>query len=326
MVGDELGTADLARATSRNEADLGARRQAPRDGRRVTDVLMTTTTVRMLDGVHLDTTDDWPAVALRLGAVVGTTSRHERLVNATAARNDADHGAALGRDRLLRARRQLDARAVGVRVVTDNRRVVARRARQAAAVADHRLDVADDRTFRHQTDRHHVADRQRRCVATKTSERTKTIVLARRKQETPADTPQMRVYFDGNDTRPKTKRNASQNKATGNRHDDERRTTDNKILPRTARAAVQKLARGHALGRHERLGLRAVLVRVAELHLDERRTSARVVHDFFDRAADVAVALGVVNGAQLGGALSVVRARLENAALVSKVSASPPSC
>ena len=71
--------------------------------------------------------------------------------------------------------------------------------------------------------------------------------------------------------------------------------------------AVDELTGGDTFdGNHQFLG-QAVLVHVAEDDAGQRRATSRVVDDLLDQALDVAVALGVVQGAELGGALAVLR-------------------
>merc|ERR1719313_1309765 len=62
-----LAPAELARAAGRNETHLLTRHRIAAHGRRVADVLVVTTTVRVLDGVHRPpgtasrrTVDGWP--------------------------------------------------------------------------------------------------------------------------------------------------------------------------------------------------------------------------------------------------------------------------
>ena len=56
------GTAQETRPTRSNETNLLPRNGRARDGRCLTDVLMVTTTVRVVDGVHSNTTSTGPAV------------------------------------------------------------------------------------------------------------------------------------------------------------------------------------------------------------------------------------------------------------------------
>ena len=79
-------------------------------------------------------------------------------------------------------------------------------------------------------------------------------------------------------------------------------------------SAVDILAGVEALGGDHQLLLDAIFVAVAEGDNGERCTSARIVNDLLDDTLDVAVSLGVVHGAQLGGALAVERMRLEGMA------------
>ncbi len=71
-------------------------------------------------------------------------------------------------------------------------------------------------------------------------------------------------------------------------------------------AAVDERAGAQALGRDERLGLELVAVRVAEGDSRERCATASVVDNVLDDAADVAVALGKVQGTEAGRVLAVV--------------------
>merc|ERR1719436_2127383 len=69
-------------------------------------------------------------------------------------------------------------------------------------------------------------------------------------------------------------------------------------------AAVDELAGGDALGGDHDLLALPVLVGVVEDDAGERGATAGVVHDVLDEALDEAMSLGVVEGPELGGALS----------------------
>eukprot|EP00303_Exanthemachrysis_gayraliae_P003916 CAMPEP_0206004230 /NCGR_PEP_ID=MMETSP1464-20131121/3840_1 /ASSEMBLY_ACC=CAM_ASM_001124 /TAXON_ID=119497 /ORGANISM="Exanthemachrysis gayraliae, Strain RCC1523" /LENGTH=348 /DNA_ID=CAMNT_0053377633 /DNA_START=162 /DNA_END=1204 /DNA_ORIENTATION=- len=79
-------------------------------------------------------------------------------------------------------------------------------------------------------------------------------------------------------------------------------------------AAVHRLTRVHALGGHESLVDLPVFVRAPELDARKRRAAARVVDDVRDHALDVALALRIVERAELRRTLAVVRVRLEDGA------------
>ena len=130
----------------------------------MTNVLVVTSSVRMLDGVHGHTSDLGPLVALGLVLVVSTASLHDGLVHTTTASDDTDRSAGKRRDGLLGARRQLDARLLGVGVVADDGGVVARRASDGAAVASLLLEVAHDGTLGHASNGEDVANSELGCA------------------------------------------------------------------------------------------------------------------------------------------------------------------
>jgi len=143
-----------------NETDLATSRRSSLDSGGLANVLMVTTTVGMLDGVHGHTTDLGPAVALDLVLVVSTASLQHGLVDPTASGDDADGGSVGRGDDLLGAGGQLDPGPLGVRVVGDDGGVVARGTGDAATVAGLLLEVADDGTLGHLADGDDVAHSQ----------------------------------------------------------------------------------------------------------------------------------------------------------------------
>src|SRR5690606_18362954 len=130
-----LGTAEETSAARSNETNLLTRRGKARHRRSMTNVLMVTTSVRMVNGIHGHTADLWPAVALGLVLVVGTASLQQRLVNTTTTGDETNHGAALGRDELLGARGQLDARSAIIHIVPNDGGIIARAARNGTTIA-----------------------------------------------------------------------------------------------------------------------------------------------------------------------------------------------
>merc|ERR1711962_1858558 len=77
-------------------------------------------------------------------------------------------------------------------------------------------------------------------------------------------------------------------------------------------AAVDELARVHALDGDERLLALLKFVGISKLHDGQRRAATGVVNDVFDDAFDVAVAFGVVGEAEAGGAFSMFVVRRED--------------
>jgi hypothetical protein len=86
-----LSTTKETRAASSNKTSLLTGNSVSADGRGLTNVLVVTTTVRVIDGVHGNTTSLGPAVTLDLVLVVGVTGLEERLVNATTTGNNTDN-------------------------------------------------------------------------------------------------------------------------------------------------------------------------------------------------------------------------------------------
>ena len=66
----------------------------------VTDVLMVTTTVGMLDGVHSDTSNSWPVSLLGVRSIVAGVGTEHGLVSSLATGNNANHGSAASEDGL----------------------------------------------------------------------------------------------------------------------------------------------------------------------------------------------------------------------------------
>ena len=156
-------------------------------------MLVVTTTMRMVDGVHSNTTSTRPAemrvspkvvfslyhhnvlVALGLELVEGTASLQQRLVDTTTTGNDTDHATGGAVDNLLGSGGQLDTGLALIGVVADDGDVVAGGTAQGATVANLLLDVGDDGTLRHGAQGQDVADGQehagnRRELATRTTE------------------------------------------------------------------------------------------------------------------------------------------------------------
>merc|ERR1712002_1243567 len=99
-------------------------------------MLMVTTTVGMLDGVHSNTTNLRPAVALNPVLVVGTASLQHGLINTATTSNNANHGTVVGND-------------LGI---------VARGTGNTAAVSTLLFQVADDGSLRQVTNGHDIAN------------------------------------------------------------------------------------------------------------------------------------------------------------------------
>jgi len=121
-------------------------------------VLMVTSTVGVLYGVHSNTASGRPAVPLGLVFVVSTASFEHRLVSAPSTGDNADHGTGSGLEGLLGTGRQTNAGAACLGVVADDGSVIAGGTGEFSAVAGALLDVADHGSFGHVGHRKHVTD------------------------------------------------------------------------------------------------------------------------------------------------------------------------
>jgi hypothetical protein len=101
LILDLLSTAEQTCPTGGDETSLLTLGSVPRDCRRFTDMLMVTTSVRMVNGVHGHTTSLRPRVALDGVLVLSTRGLQERLVGPSSTSDNADHAThAAGHDLL----------------------------------------------------------------------------------------------------------------------------------------------------------------------------------------------------------------------------------
>jgi len=110
-------------------------------------MLMVTTTMRMVDGIHSNTTSPWPVVSLRLSLVHSSGSLQQRLVGTTATGNDTDHTTGGGWENLLGTGWELDTGLALVGVVADDGDVVSGSTAEGTTVAGAFFNVGDDGTF-----------------------------------------------------------------------------------------------------------------------------------------------------------------------------------
>jgi len=141
-------------------------------------VLVVTTTMRMVHGVHGNTTSTRPVVTLGPVLVVRTTSFQEGLVNPSSTSNNTNGSPSVAADGLFRARWQTNPGLVVIRGVADDGGVVAGSAGEGTAVTDFLLDVADNGTFGESGDGENVSDSKSGLLAT-VNERARVQALSR---------------------------------------------------------------------------------------------------------------------------------------------------
>ena len=128
--------------------------------RGVTNVLMVTTTVRMLDGVHGNTSDSGPVSLLGVGSVVGAVGTEHGLVSTLTAGDNTDHSSAATDDGLADAGGESDTGLLAILGVADDDGGGAGGAGEASTVTEFGLNVGDDGTLGHGVNGKDVADRQ----------------------------------------------------------------------------------------------------------------------------------------------------------------------
>lgn len=136
------------------------------DGWGVTNVLVVTTTVRVIYWVHSNTTSTWPAVSLDSVLVVGSTSLEEWLVDTTTTCYDTNSSSWRANDGLLGTWRKTDSSLTVNFWVTDDSSVVSWASCQCTSVTGLFFDVTDDGTFWHLWNWQNVTDGESSLLTT----------------------------------------------------------------------------------------------------------------------------------------------------------------
>ena len=142
-------SSDGASPLGGNKSGLLTARGVSPGGRGVTNVLMVTTTVGMLDGVHGDTSNSGPVSLLGVRSVVGAVGAEHGLVSSLSAGNDADHGSAAALDGLTDAGGESHTSLLAVFGVTNDDGGGAGGAGKSAAVTKLRLTIGNDGSLGH---------------------------------------------------------------------------------------------------------------------------------------------------------------------------------
>ena len=119
---------------------------------------MVTTTVRMLDGVHGDTSDAWPVALLGVGAVVGAVGTEHGLVSTLSTSDDANHSSAAAHHGLTHTRGHSDTGLSAVLGVADDDSGGAGGTGENTTVTELGLNIGDDGTLGHGINGEDVAD------------------------------------------------------------------------------------------------------------------------------------------------------------------------
>ena len=115
-------------------------------------MLMVTTTVGMLDGIHSDTSDLGPILSLIFKFEFSYTGLKQGLVGSATSRDDADHGSADTWDGLSLSGRKSDSGLLTVIGVTDDGSAAATGSSESSSVSDFLFNVANGGSFRNLVD------------------------------------------------------------------------------------------------------------------------------------------------------------------------------
>lgn len=124
----------------------------------MTNVLLVTTTVGMVNRVHGDTTDTGPSVSLGLVLPEGATGLEEGLVGPLATGNNTNHGSAGAEDGLSDTGGKADSGLVAVLRVSNDDSGSTTSSGEGATVTVLGLNVGDDSAFGHHINGENVAD------------------------------------------------------------------------------------------------------------------------------------------------------------------------
>lgn len=153
-----LSTSEETSSSGSNKTDLLTRNSVSGDGRGLTNVLMVTTTMGMVDGIHGNTTSSGPRVSLDLVLVEGSASLKEGLVNTTTTGNNTNDTTGVGRNNLLGTRGKLQSSLALISIVANNDNVVTRGSAEGTTVTRLLLNVGEDGTLRNRAQRKNVTN------------------------------------------------------------------------------------------------------------------------------------------------------------------------
>lgn len=157
---DLLGTSEQTGSSGSDETSLLTRDSLSRDGRSLTNMLVVTTTMGMVDGVHGNTSSLGPRVSLDLVLVEGSAGLEQGLIDSSTTGNNTDDTSSSGGDDLLGSGRKLDSGLALIGVVADDNDVVTGSSANGTSVTGVLLNVGEDGTLGDGAKRENVTDVQ----------------------------------------------------------------------------------------------------------------------------------------------------------------------
>jgi len=153
-----LTTSNETSSSGTSETDLLTRGSELTDGRRVTDMLVVTTSVGMVHGVHGHTSDSGPHLPLGLEFVVLDSGLEDGLIGSSSSGDDADGGPTGALHGLSGTGGESESGLGAVLGVSDHGGVAPGGPGEGSSVSDVFLDVRDDGTLGDLVDGEDVSD------------------------------------------------------------------------------------------------------------------------------------------------------------------------
>ena len=147
LLDDIFSTSSITGSSSGDQTSLLTWASQSINGRSMTNMLMVTTTVWMLDGIHSDTSNLWPILSLIFKFEFGNTSLKQWLIGSTTTGDDTDHGSADTWDGLSLSGWESDSSLGTVIGVTDDDSTAATGSGESSSVAYFLFNVTNCGTF-----------------------------------------------------------------------------------------------------------------------------------------------------------------------------------
>jgi len=154
-------TSNSTGSSGGNETDLSTRRSISTDSRRNTDVLLVTTTERMVNGVHGNSSNLRPSLSESLHLVEDSTSLKDRLINSFTGGDETDHSSGFTGKGLSGTGGKLDSSLAQIIGVTDDNGRGTRASSELTLITGLVFNVTDGSTFGNLVDGKDVTSSQR---------------------------------------------------------------------------------------------------------------------------------------------------------------------
>jgi len=154
------GTADPTSPPSGDKTDFPSWWGITTDSRRVTNMLMVTSSVGMFDGVHRYTSNLGPAVTFHTEFVVSTSSLEHGFIDTSTSSDDSDDGTVFGRIKTFVSRGEFYSGAASVEVVGDNGAITSGSLGNLTTISSFLFHRADNGSFRALSQWDNITDAQ----------------------------------------------------------------------------------------------------------------------------------------------------------------------